>query len=314
VDPTYLQFWAKQNAYVTNVLYPVSIGSLIILIGLAGLFLYTFRQQHYRLWRLGKEEDCSDRISERLKTFLAVVFGHARFWRGGKEGYPALMHFLIFWGAVFVFLGKGIRLFSPLTGLTAPPQCIYLFASLISEIGGGLILIGAAMAVVRRFILKPPRLDSKPDDHLKYVWVFLILLTGYLIKAYRMVLAGGSLPPDAFSWAPISSTLSRFMLILPSEPLNELFVWHRVLIHAIPAVALFGYIVVSRTSLEHIFLSALNVFYRSLKPRGAVRPIPILRRRRPTASRRSRNLPGNSYSILRPAPGAGGARTAARPI
>ena len=64
------------------------------------------------------------------------------------------------------------------------------------------------------------------------------------------------------------------MLILPSEPLNELLVWHRVLIHAIPALAFFGYIVVSRSSLEHIYLSALNVFYRSLKPKGAVRPIP----------------------------------------
>ena len=184
------------------------------------------------------------------------------------------MHFLIFWGTLFVFLGKGIRLFSPLTGLTAPPQGIYLFASSISEIGGGLILLGGVMAVVRRFVIKPSRLDSKPDDHLKYLWAFVILLTGYLVKGYRLALAGGGLPADSFSWAPISFILSRFMLILPSEPLNELLVWHRVLIHAIPAVAFFGYIVVSRSSLEHIYLSALNVFYRSLKPRGAVRPIP----------------------------------------
>ena len=142
MDPTYLHFWAKQNAYIMNVILPVSIGSCLILIGLAGLFIYTFRQQHYWLWRLGKEEDCSDRIPERLKTFLTVAFGHARFWRRGKEGYPAAMHFLIFWGAVLVFLGKGIRLFSMLTGLTAPPQGVYLFASFISEIGGGLIKRG----------------------------------------------------------------------------------------------------------------------------------------------------------------------------
>jgi len=274
VDPTYLHFWAKQNAYITRVLYPVSIGSCIILIGLAALFVYTFRQQHYRLWSLGKEEDCSGQTSERLKTFLAVLLGHARFWRGGVEAYAGAMHFLIFWGTFLVFLGKGIRLFSPLTGLTAPPHSVYLFASFISEVGGVIILIGAVMAVLRRFVVKPPRLDSKPDDHLKYVWVFVILLTGYLVKGYRLVLAGGSLPTDSFMWAPISSTVSRFVLILPSEPLNELLVWHRVLIHAIPALAFFGYIVVSRSSLEHIYLSALNVFYRSLKPKGAVRPIP----------------------------------------
>lgn len=271
MNPIYLNFWERQNAYLLNVIYPVSLGGLILLIGLAGLFIYTFRQQHRRLWRLGKEEDCSDQIPERLKTFFSVVFGHARFWR---EGYPGMMHFLIFWGTLLLFLGKGIRIFSPLTGLTAPPQSLYLFASSIAEIGGGLIVIGGVMAVIRRFILKPPRLDSKPDDRLKYLWAFVLLFTGYLVKSYRFALGGGSLPPDSFLWAPISSTLSRMMLILPSEPLNELLVWHRILIHAIPAVAFFGYIVMSRSSLEHIYLSALNVFYRSLKPKGAIRPIP----------------------------------------
>jgi len=57
-----------------------------------------------------------------------------------------------------------------------------------------IIIVGAVLAVWRRFVLKPDRLDSKPDDHLKYLWVFLILLTGYLIKGFRLMLAGGSLP------------------------------------------------------------------------------------------------------------------------
>jgi len=270
-ETTYLPFWEKQNVYLLNLLYPISIGFFVILIGLSGLFIYTFRKQHLRLWRLGKGENCSDRIPERLKTFFKVVFGHARFWR---EGYPGTMHFLIFWGTLFILLGKGIRLFSPITGITAPPQTIYLYASFLSEIGGGIILLGALMAVVRRFILKPQRLDSKPDDHLKYLWGFMILLTGYLIKGYRLALGGGSLPSGSFLWAPISSLLTPFILILPSEPLNELLLWHRVMIHAIPATILFGYIVVSRSSLEHIYLSALNVFYRPLNPKGAIKPIP----------------------------------------
>lgn len=271
MDPTYLNFWEKQNAYLMNIIYPISIGFFIILIGLVVLFIYSFRQQHYRLWHVGKEEDCSGNLPERLKTFFTVVFAHARFWR---EGYPGTMHFLIFWGTLFVFLGKGIRLFTPLTGLATPPQNMYLFASFISEVGGGFIIIGIGMAIVRRFIIRPSRLDSKPDDHLKYIWIFLILFTGYLAKSYRLVLSGGVLPEDSFLWVPISSVLSRFILILPSEPLNELLLWHRVLIHTIPAILLFGYIVLSRSSLEHIYLSALNVFYRPLSPKGAMRPIP----------------------------------------
>ncbi len=79
----------------------------------------------------------------------------SRFWRGGKEAYPATLHFLILWGTILVFLGKGIRLFSLLTGLTVPTQSVYLFASSLSEIGGVIIIVGAAMAVWRRFVVKP---------------------------------------------------------------------------------------------------------------------------------------------------------------
>ncbi len=271
MDLTYLQFWIKQNSYLLNIIYPISIGFCILIIVLIVIFLYTFRKKHYQLWHIGKGEDCYDHKWERIKVLLKVALGHSRFWR---EIFPGSMHFLIFWGTIILFIGKIIRLFSPLTGLSAPPNLIYLIASFISEFGGILIIIGAGMAVFRRFIQKPQRLDSKPDDHLKYLWVFLIILTGYLIKAYRLSLSGESVTTISFYWAPISSNLSRFILIFPKEQLNELFLWHRVLIHAIPSFLFLGYIVLSRSSLTHIYLSALNVYYRSLNPKGAIRPIP----------------------------------------
>lgn len=271
MDLMYLQFWIKQNSYLLNIIYPISIGFCILIVGLIIIFFYTFRKQHHQLWHMGKDEECYDQPWERVKTLLKVVFIHSRFWR---EPFPGSMHFLIFLGTFILFLGKIIRLFYPITGFSAPPNSIYLIASFISEFGGVFIIIGAVMAVFRRFIQKPPRLDSTPDDHLKYLWVFLILVTGYLIKSYRISLSGGGFATISFSWAPISSILSRLILIFPKESLNELFLWHRVLIHAIPAFLLLGYIVLSRSSLEHIYLSALNVYYRSLKPKGAIRPIP----------------------------------------
>jgi Fe-S oxidoreductase/nitrate reductase gamma subunit len=271
VDPRNLDFWTQQEVYVREVFLPVIVGFIVVCIGLAALFVFTFWWQHYRLWRLGKEEDCSGETLKRLKTFFAVAFGHARFW---NEGFPGTMHFLIFWGAFLIFLGKGIRLLFLLSGLTVPPQAVYLYASGLSEWGGIVLLLGGIMAVYRRYIIKPSRLDSKPDDHLKYIWGVVLVITGYLIKSYRMAVIGGSIPPDSYVWAPVSSALSHLMLILPSEALNELLVWHRVLIHALPGTLLFAYIVVSRTSLEHIYLSSLNVFFRSLKPRGVIKPIP----------------------------------------
>ena len=87
-----------------------------------------------------------------------------------------------------------IRLFS-FGGLTVPPQSIYMYASLISEIGGVLILIGGAMAIYRRYIRKPPRLDTVPEDTLVFVWAFLLILTGFMVKGFRIAISEAS-PPD----------------------------------------------------------------------------------------------------------------------
>ena len=113
-----------------------------------------------------------------------------------REIYPGLMHFLIFWGSLLLILGKIIRLFSFAVDLTHPPQAIFLYASCISEIGGAMVILGTGMAVYRRYIARPSRLDTKPDDTLILLWGFLLLLTGYWVKGYRIAASEAVIPPD----------------------------------------------------------------------------------------------------------------------
>jgi hypothetical protein len=87
-------FWARQEIFIMNVFLPIIIGVLIILIGLAGLFVLSFWWRHYRLWRLGKEENRFDQVAKRIKGTLAVVFANARIGRNSTGDFP----FLIFWG------------------------------------------------------------------------------------------------------------------------------------------------------------------------------------------------------------------------
>jgi Fe-S oxidoreductase/nitrate reductase gamma subunit len=220
---------------------------------------------------LGKDENRSDQVAKRVKTLLSVTFGHQRFW---KELYPGTMHFLIFLGAILIFMGKIVRLFSYPVGLTNPPQNIFKYASCVSEIGGLLVIVGGGMAVYRRYILKPSRLETTPERTLIFVWGVILLITGYLVKGYRIATVGATIPSDWLSWAPISYAVSHFFLILPTAPLNELLLWHRVLIHALPAFLFFAYVFVTRTPLQHFFLSPINVFFRSLKLKGILAPIP----------------------------------------
>jgi len=234
---------------------------LLLLLGLG---------RHFRLWRLGQADDRSDKWLTRLMSTLAVTIANIRILRV-KELYPGLMHSLIFGGTALLFLGKIIRLFS-LGGVTVPPQSIYLYASLISEIGGVLILIGGGMAIYRRYIRRPARLDTKPEDTLVFSWAFLLILTGFMVKGFRIAV-GDVDPTDWAMWSPVGYLISNIFPTFDTGIRNEILVWHRALIHTIPAFIFLGYIWVIRSRLQHVLISPLNVFFRSLKPKGELNPI-----------------------------------------
>jgi len=263
-------FWVGQEIYITEVFLPVIIGFLVLVPLLGILFAFGFGR-YYRLWKLGQADDRSGNWWKRVMTTLAVAVANIRIIRG-KELYPGIMHALIFSGATVLILGKIVRLFSYLTGITNPPQSIYLYASWVSEIGAVLLLIGGAMAVYRRYIVRPPRLDNKPEDSLVYVWVFLIVLTGLMAKGYRIA-ASEVAPVDWAMWSPVGYLLSHIFPTFVVAAKNEILVWHRAIIHTIPAFILLGYIWVNRSRLQHILLSPLNIFFRSLKPKGALSPV-----------------------------------------
>jgi Fe-S oxidoreductase/nitrate reductase gamma subunit len=260
-------FWAGQEFYISQIFKPVIIAFLIGIPILVVLFAFGFYRR-YMLWKLGQKDDRSGRWWDRLVTTLAVAVANIRIIRK-TELYPGTMHALIFGGAAILILGKIIRLFSYVTGLTNPPQSVYMYASLASEIGAVLLLVGGAMAVFRRYILRPPRLDNKPDDSLIYVWIFLIILTGFMIKGYRIATSDVA-PTDWAMWSPVGYLFSKIFPTFLTEARNEILVWHRVIIHAIPSFVLLGYIWVNRSRLQHILLAPLNIFFRSFKPKGAL--------------------------------------------
>ena len=266
-----MEFWAGQEAFLTEVFMPIIIVALVALPVIGALFVFGFYRR-YRLWKLGQPEKRSEEWFTRLMTTLAVAIANIRIVRV-KELFPGVMHSLIFGGTALLVLGKVIRLFS-FGGVEIPPQSIYLYASLISEIGAVLILIGGGMAIYRRYIKKPDRLDTVTDDTLIYSWAFLLILTGFMIKGFRIATADVS-PADWAMWSPVGYLISNVFPTFITEAENEILVWHRTLFHALPAIVLFGYIWVMRSRLQHILLAPLNVFFRSLKPKGALTPIDL---------------------------------------
>jgi Fe-S oxidoreductase/nitrate reductase gamma subunit len=265
-----MDFWTGQLEYIQDIFKPIIIAVLILSPILIALFALGFYRR-CQLWRLGREDKRTDSILTRIKTTVGVAFAHLRLL---SEAYPGWMHFLIFWGAAMIVVSKLIRLFSYLVGIDNPPQDVFLYASLASEIGAILIIIGGLLAIYRRYIVKPSRLDTKPDDTLVLLFVFLILLTGFMIKGYRI--ATSDVPPTDWAvWSPIGYGFSKIFATFPTEYRNQILVWHRVLFHTVIVFAFGVYVFATRSRIQHLWLAPLNVFFRSLRPKGALVPIDI---------------------------------------
>ncbi|MDM8000860.1 MAG: (Fe-S)-binding protein [Dehalococcoidia bacterium] len=268
-------FWGSAHVggqlyYIQNIFAPVIIGFLIFSPALMALSAYAFGRRWF-LWKRGAKESRSGNLLGRIKTTVGVVVGYTRMM---SEAYPGWMHFLIFWGTAMFVVGKLIRLCSYLVHISSPPQDVFLAASFMSEAGAALIIIGGLLAVFRRYILKPPRLDTKFDDSHVFLFVFIILISGFMIKGYRIAIS--EVPLNGFSewwWSPIGYGFSKIFMVFPIDYRNEILTWHRVVIHTFIAFVFLALILAYRSRIQHVLLVPLNVFFRSTKPKGALTPI-----------------------------------------
>jgi len=107
-----------------------------------------------------------------------------------------------------------------------------------------------------------------------FLFVFLILITGFMIKGYRIATSEVA-PTDWAVWSPIGYGFSKIFSTFLTDYRNEILIWHRVLFHTVIAFVFGVYVFASRSRIQHLWLTPLNVFFRSLRPKGALVPIDI---------------------------------------
>ena len=142
------------------------------------------------------------------------------------------------------------------------------------------MLIGAIMAVVRRYGMKPSRLNTIFDDGVIITLVFVVVITGYFIEGFRMLIATpeGLSAPEFYShpeWARWSFggylVASWFSGLSESARMMGYIVLYWL--HTIIAFGAIYYVCLSFSKLTHVIVSPVNVFFKTLKPNGALTPI-----------------------------------------
>jgi Fe-S oxidoreductase len=248
--------WAQIALYVG--------GALAIAIFAYGMW------QRVSLWRRGLPEHRLDRIPERIGLVAAHALGQLRTL---SQAYPGIMHAIMFWGFLALFMGTVLATIDwdvtlPLFRYKLLKGQFYLAYEAVLDLFGLFFVIGLGMAVWRRFVTRPARVDATA----RFAWVltllFVINVTGFVMEACRLAVT----EPWWAPWSPVGYALGRGFVVLGMTPgaLRGLHIatW---LFHA--AVALLFIAVIPYSYFVHLLTTPLNIFFAKLGPRGAIREI-----------------------------------------
>jgi Fe-S oxidoreductase/nitrate reductase gamma subunit len=251
--------WAEAAQYILAVLTVI-----VFLLGVT---------RHILRWRKGKPEKRPGQILTRLWSVVVQVFAQRRTL---DEAFPGIMHFSIFWGMLTLAVGTALatvdwdvtHLFF---GFQFLKDGIYIVYELVLDILGLLVILGLGMAIYRRYISRPARLQNLPikslagDDAYVLIALTFILLSGYLTEGLRIAV----IQPAWASWSPIGKAIGALFLAT-GDPTNRTL---HVIIWSIHMLTAFGVLAsLPFTKLFHILAVPINIYFQPLKPAGVLPP------------------------------------------
>jgi Fe-S oxidoreductase/nitrate reductase gamma subunit len=226
--------------------------------------------QRVTLWRQGLPEDRLDRIPERLGLVATHALGQVRTL---SQAYPGVMHAIMFWGFLALFMGTALATIDwdialPLFGYKLLKGDFYLFYETVLDLFGLFFVVGLGMALWRRFVTRPARIEPSA----RFAWALALLLvinvTGFVMEACRLAVV----EPWWAPWSPVGYALGRVFVAvgLGPEALRGLHLATWVF-HA--AIALVFIAIIPYSYFVHLITTPLNIFFAKLGPRGAIREI-----------------------------------------
>jgi len=238
----------------------------IVLASALGAFTFSLRRM-IALISIGKPENRMDHLWKRFKKMMLVAIGQTKLFR---EPIAGMMHAFIFWGflvllsSVLEAIGEGL-----IPGFSFRfLGVLYQPLVFLQDIFAGLVVIGICIALYRRYILRPKRLQgdrhAQIDATLILFTIFLIMVSLLGQNAVRLQLGfidEGRILSSAMSWILASSDTSTNHLLF------EIYWW----VHVSLVLGFLNYLPYSKHA--HVLTSVPNVFLTSLKPRGALTPI-----------------------------------------
>ncbi len=217
--------------------------------------------------KIGKPTSRTDNPVQRVKNVLSVAFGHTKLLR---EPLAGIMHLFIFWGFVILLLaivesiGEGLMPGFSLSFLGFLYKPIVFVQDLIAF----LVVVSIGIALYRRFISKPKRLDvsghAQFDATLILMMIFTIMVSMFAQNAVRI-----SMGTDAGNSSRIISSMVAGVFSNVSGDGKAIWFHFFWWIHIGFVLGFMNYLPFSKHL--HIMASIPNVFLAKNEPRGVLK-------------------------------------------
>lgn len=243
----------------------------------AGVLIAGWRlSRRYHVWKLGRSANVQVSIPRSLANAIAWILNRGKM---PRDGFASLMHLLILWGFIILFIGTTLVFLERQTPLHFFYGPFYLVASAVIDLGGLGFLIGLGMAVYRRYVQRQPRLKASAWVGTLLGLMIAIGVTGFLLEGFRI-----SVTMPGFEKVSFVGYGLALMFRAGGLATEELTRLHRAdwLLHAALSIAFFGLATVY--FFRHIIVSVLSVALRPTRARGALRPYELSPESNPSGS------------------------------
>lgn len=223
-----------------------------------------------------------NRMDQPVKRVMGMLYGGFLQPKMLKDFWPAIMHYLIFFGFVTVTLGTietlvhGVfHAFSFRTILG--DGAMYRFYLVTQDIGNAAVVFAIVWAFFRRLVLKPWRL-TQLDKHSRVdAYIVLGLIGGLVFTALvymganAHIVGEGGLPPDVLTVSNAVAGAIGSVFGIETQDGWKLFGTIAWWIHCLILFGFSAFIPFSKH--QHFIWVWPNMLFRSLKPSGRIRPM-----------------------------------------
>lgn len=207
-----------------------------------------------------KKDDRFDSPGKRINRLIGIVFGQSKLLR---ESLAGLIHFFIFWGFTLFLL---IVIEAIIQGFYSAFTLeflgsIYTLITIASDVFGLLVILSVLLALIRRFIIKVPRLQldtkSEIDAAVILLLILFIVASMYGQNAASINMLGGY---NDHELRPVSAALSNVLYGSFQSALTgyEIFWW----IHIVLIFVFLNFLPYSKHL--HVLTSIPNTYFANL--------------------------------------------------